>query len=122
MTGKLLPEGEGLCRGAWVRGAPAAVCPISFDPNSRSDRVSPNSVLEPVDLAADQSELSVIVRFERRIAFLLESTDLGFDRTLIDSRDVAVLVNVYAEGFRKRFQQVILVQLRVALHGLVIEL
>ena len=51
-----------------VRGSPATVALFRFDPNSSSDRVSPNRVLKPVDLAANQFELSVIVRFERHVA------------------------------------------------------
>ena len=43
----------------------------------------------------------MIVRFEGRIAFFLQSTDLPLDRALVDSLDVVVLVNVESQGLCK---------------------
>src|SRR5437773_11471864 len=73
-----------------------------------------------MDLAADALERVVVVRLERLSALLLQVADLRFDRRLVDASRCVVLARVDAERFAKSRQQMVLVQLRVALDGVLV--
>src|SRR5262249_13064269 len=62
-------------------------------------------------------ERVVIVRVERLVPLPAQIAHLRLDRRLVDARDGMVLVRLDAERLAQRGQQMILVHLRVALHG-----
>src|SRR5262245_2925412 len=68
-----------------------------------------------MELTASALERIVIVRFERGIALLPELAHLRFDRRLVDAGHRVMLVGLDAERLAERGQQMVLVQLRIAL-------
>lgn len=57
----------------------------------------------------------MIVRGYGRIAFGFERLDARLDRRLVDTHNFVMLVHVDIEGFAERYDQMLFVQLRVAL-------
>src|SRR5438046_3666225 len=74
-----------------------------------------------VDVVERDLQLAAILRSERLVALFLPLADLGFDRGLVDALDLVVHVHVDAERLAERGEQMVLVQLRVALHRLVLD-
>src|SRR5207248_4290922 len=58
---------------------------------------------------------------ERLVALFLPLADLGLDRGLVDALDLVVHVHVDVECLAERSEQMVLVQLRVALDRLVLD-
>jgi hypothetical protein len=80
-----------------------------------------NLSLQAMNRAARYFQLLVIVRGYGRIAFSFERFDTRLDRRLIDANNFVVLVHFNVEGFAERHDQMLFVQLRVALNGFVID-
>src|SRR5215472_9812100 len=71
-----------------------------------------------MNVPADSLQLRAVVRLDRGVALFLQLAHLRFDRRLVDAGDVVMFLD--AERFRERRQQMLFVQLRVALHGVLI--
>jgi hypothetical protein len=80
-----------------------------------------NLSLQAMNRAASYFQLLVIVRGYGRIAFSFERFDTRLDRRLIDANNFVVLVHFDVEGFAERHDQMLFVQLRVALDGFVLD-
>src|ERR1043166_5997333 len=65
-------------------------------------------------------ECVMIVRFERLAALRFELANLRLDRGLVDAGGFMMLARIDAERLAKRGQQVLFVQLRVALDGVLV--
>src|SRR2546427_5468038 len=74
-----------------------------------------------VDVVERDLQLAAILRGERLVALFLPLADLGLDRGLVDALDFVVHVHVDVERLAERSEQMVLVQLRVALHRLVLD-
>src|SRR5204863_4173396 len=78
-------------------------------------------VLEMVDVVEGDLQLAAILCGERLVALFLPLADLGLDRGLVDALHLVVHVHVDVERLADRREQMVLVQLRVALHGFVLD-
>jgi len=76
--------------------------------------------IQPVNLAADALERVVVVRLDCRVALLLEVPDRRLDGGLVDALNVIMAVGVDAERPAQPGQQVLFVQLRIALDRFVL--
>jgi len=80
-----------------------------------------NLPLQAMNRAAGNLQLLVIVSGQRGISFCFKRLDARFDRRLIEANNFVVLVHVNVEGFAERHDQMLFVQLRVALDGFVLD-
>jgi hypothetical protein len=80
-----------------------------------------NLSLQAMNRAARYFQLLVIVRGYGRIAFSFERFDTQLNRLLVDAHDLVVLVHFNVEGFAQGHDQMLFVQLRVALNGFVLD-
>jgi hypothetical protein len=80
-----------------------------------------NLPLQAMNRAARYFQLLVIVRGYGRITFGFERLDAQLYGRLIDAHHLVVLVHIDAEGFAERHDQMLFVQLRVALDGFVLD-
>src|SRR6266496_3804175 len=73
-----------------------------------------------MNLPANAFQRISVVLLERRVALLLQLAHPGFDGRLVDAGHVVVFVRVDAKRLAQRGQEMFLVQLRVALHRLLV--
>src|SRR5260221_14788641 len=71
--------------------------------------------VEAMNLTPQALQHVAIVRRDRGVALFLQRLHLRLDRRLVDADDGVMLVRVNAERLAQRREQVLLVQLRVAL-------
>src|SRR5262249_21010445 len=76
--------------------------------------------VEVMDMPAEVVQRRVIVGLERRVALFLELADLRLDRRLVDADRRVMVAGVDAERAADCREQMMLVHLRVALDGLVL--
>jgi hypothetical protein len=74
-----------------------------------------------MDLTAHLFKPFVIVRCESFIALFLQISDFGFDLGHVCAYCVVVRVSVNAQSIADRYDQMLLVELRVAHHSLVLD-
>src|SRR3989475_2487472 len=74
-----------------------------------------------MDVVERDLQLAAILCGERLVALFLPLADLGLDRGLVDALDFMVHMHVDVERLAERSEQMVLVQLRVAFHGLVLD-
>src|SRR2546426_11301435 len=74
-----------------------------------------------VDMVERDLQLAPSLRGYRLAALFLPLADLGLDRGLVDALDFVVHVHVDVERLAERSEQMVLIQLRVALHRLVLD-
>jgi len=76
--------------------------------------------VQRMNLPANAFERIAVVLLERRVALLLQLAHPGFDGRLVDAGHVVVFVRIDAKRLAQRGQEMFLVQLRVALHRLLV--
>src|SRR5215472_10686539 len=77
-------------------------------------------VLEVVDVVERDLERLAVLGGERLVALFLPLVDLRLGRPLVDALHLVVHVHVDVEGLAQRREQVVLVELGVALHRVVL--
>ena len=92
--------------------------PLAYPIASR--HVRPNLMDQGVHLAPDVLQRRMVVRIQCPGAFALELPDLCLDCRLVDALDGVVFCHVDVERPSQRREESILVHLRVALDGLVL--
>jgi hypothetical protein len=93
-----------------------------FIPASPLHRRFMNLSLQAMNRAARYFQLLVIVRGYGRIAFSFERFDAQLSRRFIDAHNLVVLVHIDVEGFAERYDQMLFVQLGVALDRFVLDI
>jgi len=80
-----------------------------------------NLALEVMDLAPDGFELSMVVSRQGGVTLLLQVIDLGLEFRLVDADHMMLPVRLNVESLAERRQEVLFVQLSVALQRLVFD-
>jgi len=69
----------------------------------------------------DGFQLFVVMRFKRLVSFLLQLSDFLFHGTLVQAFHYMVFPRLDSEGLTDRFDERLLRELRIALHGRVVQ-